>query len=509
MIFGMRERISLACLLAVTAACGDDQGTTETEANTTTATGTDPTTETGPGPTTETGPGPTTETGPDDPTTEGPDPTTAGPGPTTEVSTDATTDTDTDATTDTGMPACPYTPVDGTPAVGLQEVANGFDRPVLAIPHPTEGDRLFVVEQGGHVKILEPGQTSAPPDDQAFLFVAVKNANANQIGPESGLLGFAFHPNFPDDPRVYINYNPAEGPTLTYIDEYRLDPNDPNRVDPASRRFVYAVGQPAGNHNGGMIDFGADGMLYIGMGDGGGGGDEFDTGRDPGSQHAKMLRIDVEADGEPDSNKACNACPMVDGFDFTVPADNPFVGDPNYAPEVWATGFRNPWRWQFDAATGQMYVADVGQGAWEEVSVVEAGADYGWSIMEGNHCFGGNDCDDSAGPNQVNADGLTAPIAEYSHSENDRCSVTGLGVYRSCEVPAWDGVYFYGDYCSTEIFALRWDGGAVEELGVVHTAGEQVIGSGRTQHGDVLVTTVIVNEFNQIQDGKVHRIVPN
>src|SRR5688572_27051729 len=191
-----------------------------------------------PGPTTPTSPTqtPTTEgdpTGPGDTTvdpsnTTGPEPTTTTVGPTT--TTDPTTGTTTDDTT-TGPPACPYTPVDGMPAVELQQVAVGFDRPVLALPDPEDPDRLFVVEQGGHVKILEPGETTAPPDDQAFLFIDVKNADQTTIGAEAGLLGFAFHPEYPADPRVYINYNPAgPGTQPTYIDEYTVDPADPNKV---------------------------------------------------------------------------------------------------------------------------------------------------------------------------------------------------------------------------------------------------------------------------------------
>ncbi len=488
--------LSIACNGNGGGSTSDASATTETQGSTAGPTG-DPTTDS---PTTAsmTGTGTT-----DTPTTDSPT-----SDPTATSTTDPTATSTTDDST-TGAPVCPYTPVDGTPKVALELLASGFDRPVLALAHPKQQDRLFIVEQGGHIKILEPGQTTAPPDDQDFLFVAVKNANANTIGAEQGLLGFTFHPDFPDDPRVYINYNPAEanGPGPTYVAEYKLDPNNPDRVDPATRRLVYAVGQPASNHNGGNIVFGADRMLYIGMGDGGGKDDQFNTARDFLSPHAKILRIDVEPDGKPDSNKACDSCPMVDSFDFTVPADNPHVGDNKYAPEVYAVGMRNPWRFQFDPTNGDLYVADVGQNAWEEISIVNAGQDYGWDSMEANHCFGGNQCDTSAGPNQVNQDGLTAPITEYDHS-GGRCSVTGVGIYRSCEVPAWDGVYFYADYCSTELLALKWDGNAAEELGVVATLGEPVIGSGHNDIGDVFVTTVVVDGLNNLKDGKVYRIAP-
>ena len=509
MNYPMRDLSLRACsLAALLAACGDN-GSNSTEASTGSASTGGTSSATEPGPTTgdpATGDPATTDT----PTSNGP---TQGPtsDPTTDSTTVDPTATTGDPTTDTttGAPACPYTPVDGTPSVALELIANGFDRPVLTLPHPKQPDRLFIVEQGGHIKILEPGETTAPPDADAFLYVKVKGENNTDIGSEQGLLGFAFHPDFPDDPRVYINYQSQPGDGRTLVDEYKLDANNPDKVDPNSRRLVYSVGQPAGNHNGGMILFDSTGMLMIGMGDGGGSNDQFNTSRDPKSPLAKILRIDVEPDGTPDSNKACQSCPMVDGFDFTVPPDNPHVGDNAYAPEVWASGVRNPWRFSIDPATDTMYIADVGQGTYEEVSIGKAGADFGWNDMEGNNCFQGAPCDTSAPVNGVNKDGLTAPIAEYSHSDNGRCSITGAFVYHSCEVPAWDGVYFYGDYCSAEVFALQWDGANVDAKGVVvDTGGEPIIGSGYTGYGDVIINTVVLDGFKTLVDGKIYRVVP-
>ncbi len=510
-MFYLRDLSILACCTlgaALATACSSNGSESATDTDASTATQTqgstagptgDPTTDPGTTPATTTDTTTTT-----DPTTDTPTST----DPTTGPTTDPTTETATTDDSTTGPPVCAYTPVEGMPQVALQLLANGFDRPVLALAHPKQQDRLFIVEQGGHIKILEPGMTSAPPDADDFLFIAVKNANAGSIGPEQGLLGFAFHPNFPDDPRIYVNYNPdQQGAGPTHVAEFKLDAQNPDKVDPASMRLVYAVGQPAGNHNGGNIVFGTDGMLYIGMGDGGGKDNQFNTAGDPSSPHAKILRIDVEPDGKPDSNTACGACPMVDGFDFTVPADNPHVDDNNYAPEVYASGMRNPWRFSFDSANGDLYVADVGQNVWEEVSIVKAGGDYGWDSMEGNHCFGGAQCDTSAGLNQANKDGLTTPIAEYDHG-NGRCSVTGVGIYHSCEVPGWDGVYFYADYCSTELFAIKWDGNTTQDLGVVATIGEPVIGSGHNDLGDVFITTVVVDDLNTLKDGKVYRIGP-
>ncbi|MCY1057177.1 PQQ-dependent sugar dehydrogenase [Nannocystis sp. SCPEA4] len=484
-------------------ACGDNGSGTDSNATTSTdTTDTTATTNATPGTSTTDEP-PTSETSPT--TTETP-PTTTNMTATTDEVTSTTVDPTTDSTsTTTGEPACPYTPVPGEPGFALEIIATGFDRPVLVRADPSSPERLFVVEQGGRIKILEPGETTAP--DDSFLDIDVKNKVPMQIGPEQGLLGFDFHPNFPDDPRIYVNYNTADwsGAAPTYVAEFTLDPNDPNKVDPASERLVIAIDQPASNHNGGMIEFGPDGMLYIGMGDGGGADDQYDTGRDKQSLLAKILRIDVEPDGTPDMNDACgNDCELLDGFDYTIPADNPFVDDPEFSPEIYAWGFRNPWRFTFDQ-DGTFYVADVGQNQWEEVSVVAGGADYGWSLMEGNHCFNGG-CDDSKGVNEVNDQGITTPIAEYNHG--DGCSITGGTVYRSCEVPEWNGTYFYGDYCSGRVWALNWDGTAVEDLGEAATQDDRIMGSGSNGFGDVLFTVVELDGFNTPVDGKILRVVP-
>jgi len=445
------------------------------------------------------GPGPGTgDTTMEVPTGDGTAATTDGP----------TSDSGDSTGTTTGEPMeCPYEEIEGTPSVTLELVGDGFDRPMLAIGHPTEPDRLFVVEQGGNVRILEPGETSAPGD--AFLTVTVAGAGNNNIGPEYGLLGFAFHPDFPDDPRVYVNYNPPApggGTDRTIVSEFTVDAGNPDQVDPSSERIILELEQPANNHNGGMIDFGPDGYLYISTGDGGGGGDTFNTGRDEQMLLAKMLRIGVEPDGEMDNPEACPGCGQLGPFDYTIPDDNPFVGDPTFAPEIYAWGLRNAWRYARDSANGTIYAGDVGQQQWEEVTLVEAGADLGWSDMEGFHCFGGG-CDDSAGPNEVNADGMTAPLAEYGHN-GGRCSITGLSVYHSCEVPAWDGVYFYSDFCSGEFWGLVWDGATVTDLGVVLDQNELPLGNGWNAYGDVFVTTVDAILGGPIFDGKVYRIAP-
>ena len=423
---------------------------------------------------------------------------------------DTTTDGES-STTDTGALPCPYTPVEGTPAVGLQLVGSGFDRPVLAVGHPTEPDRLFVVEQGGAVKILEPDAMTAPKD--SFLEVAVSCGNAGTIGCETGLLGFAFHPDFPTDPRVYVAYSPnVGGSPPTRVSEFTLADGDPNHVDMGSERVVIEGAQPFGNHNGGMIAFGPDGYLYFGLGDGGNGGDSpQQTGRNTGVILSKLLRIDPNPDGTPNppydscGNVGCDNVSNQD-FDYTIPADNPFVDNPAFAPEIYAWGFRNPWRFTFDPQDGTLYMGDVGQNEYEEVNVVAAGADYGWSEMEAFHCFGGADCEIVDSPNAVNADGMTMPIAEYSHDEG--CSITGGGVYRSCEVPAWSGLYLYGDYCSGELYSLVWDGTSVMDFGSVLDVGERILGTGWNAYGDVFVTTVDAPINGPIFDGLVYRVAP-
>lgn len=431
--------------------------------------------------------------------------TTAGPLATTG---DGTGSNDTgELTGTTGEPpaGCPYEPVAGTPSVSLELVGQGFNRPVLALGHPTEPERLFVVEQSGNVLILEPGQTMAP--SEAFLHVDVEGAGLTTIGPEYGLLGFAFHPDFPADPRVYVSYNPFDVTMRTVFSEFTLDPTDPDRVDPASERIILSLHQPENNHNGGMMLFDAAGYLLIGMGDGGGSGDTYDTSRDTTVLLSKILRIGVEPDGSEENPVSCFGCPQHGPFDYTIPADNPFVGDPAFAPEIYAWGVRNPWRFARDPETDLLYVGEVGQSQWEEITLAAPGADLGWNEMEGFHCFGGGPCDTNAGPNEVNADGITMPLVEYHHNSG-RCSVTGGAVYRSCEVPAWDGAYFYGDFCTGELFGLVWDGTTVTDLGVVLDQSELPLGNGWNAHGDVFITTVDAILGGMIFDGLVYRVVP-
>jgi len=481
--------VGLAAMgLAGTGCPGDD----------TTGTGTESATGTSTGPSTaDTTDGPST-------VTMGSTMSTTEPGNTTTPPEDTTATSETTDTTGDPPLDCPYDEVPGTPSFALQMVGQGFNRPLLAIGHPTEPDRLFVLEQNGNVRILEPGQTMAPME--AFLHVDVEGAGNTSIGSELGLLGFAFHPDFPTDPRVYVNYNPNEGPRRTVVSEFMLDAGNPNQVDPASERIILELNQPDSNHNGGMILFDAAGYLIIGMGDGGGGGDTFDTGRNTSLLLSKILRIGVEPDGSDDNPVSCDGCPQYGPFDYTIPADNPFVGNDAFAPEIYAWGLRNPWRFARDPETELLYVGDVGQNDWEEVSIADPGADLGWSSMEGFHCYNGG-CDESAGPHEVNADGITMPLVEYEHN-GGRCSITGGAVYRSCEVPAWQGTYFYSDFCTGEHFGLVWDGSTVNDLGMLLDHNELPLGNGWNAYGDVFVTTVDAILGGPIFDGLVYRVAP-
>jgi glucose/arabinose dehydrogenase len=311
--------------------------------------------------------------------------------------------------------------VPAAPAVRLVEVARGFDRPLL-VTHAGDGSgRLFVVEQTGKIRIARAGTLEPVP----FLDLA---AALDTAAGERGLLGLAFAPDYPRSGLFYVAHT-APGPQGV-VRRFRVA-SDPDRADPASGELVLALEDPAGNHNGGMLAFGPDGYLWIGTGDGGSAGDPWDNAQNPKSLLGKMLRIDVRT--KP----------------YAIPPDNPWVGRAGYRPELWAIGLRNPWRYSFDRETGELWIGDVGQNAWEEIDVEDpkagGGRNYGWRTMEGNHCFS---------PRQLCLGaGLEPPVWEYGHDRG--CSVTGGYVYRGRALPGLAGRYLFGDYCSGTIWALE------------------------------------------------------
>jgi glucose/arabinose dehydrogenase len=300
-------------------------------------------------------------------------------------------------------------------------VAGGFSAPVDLQAAGGDRTRLFVVEQGGRIRVVRNGAVLPT----AFLDIS----NRISSGGERGLLGLAFHPAYAQNGRFFVNYTDPNG--HTHIAEFRATPGS-DTADPASERQILFVTQPFANHNGGGLAFGNDGMLYIGLGDGGSGGDPLNNGQSLLTHLGKMLRIDVD-----------RAPP------FAVPPDNPFVGNAAAIPAIWAYGLRNPWRFGFDRATGDLYIGDVGQNALEEVDVGLAsrrgGENYGWSLMEGTRCFRPSSGCPTAG--------LTLPVVEYGR--NDGCSITGGVVYRGSRMPGYHGTYFYGDYCTGMIRSFR------------------------------------------------------
>jgi glucose/arabinose dehydrogenase len=320
----------------------------------------------------------------------------------------------------------------GMKGISLVLTASGFSRPV-GITHAGDGSgRLFIVEQGGLVKIIRNGVTQTVP------FLDVSSRLESSAG-EQGLLGIAFPPGYgAAKPYLYTNYTGTSGIGDTVIARYQTTA-DPDAADPASEEVLLTVAQPFANHNGGQLAFGPDGYLYIGMGDGGSSGDPFSNAQNPLSLLGKMLRIDVS----PQSG-------------YSIPAGNPFFGNAAYLPEIWALGLRNPWRFSFDRLTGDLFIADVGQGSYEEVNFQPAagagGSNFGWKIMEGLHCYNAVSCDQT---------GLTLPLVEYGHIQGN-CSVTGGFVYRGSLYPALQGMYLYGDYCSGRIWGLKPAGTAME-----------------------------------------------
>ena len=315
------------------------------------------------------------------------------------------------------------------PRVRLERFIPKLDRPT-EITHDPLG-RLVVLEQPGRMSVVQPdGKLVTPP----ILDLTKKVV----VDYECGLLGVAFHPKFKENGYLYVNYT-AKAPNLkTFVAEFRADVQT-GRVDPASERVVLTIDQPFNNHNGGQIKFGPDGMLYIGMGDGGAAHDPQNNGQTTTTLLGKMLRVDVTPrEG------------------YAVPKDNPFVGDDRYRPEIWATGMRNPWRFSFDRLTGILYAADVGQDLWEEVHVIEKGGNYGWRVREGMHEL--HPVKDL--PKMID------PIFEYSH-DRTAASITGGYVYRGKKIPALVGWYLCGDYSTGRIYGVKYENGKVLASGVL------------------------------------------
>lgn len=343
-----------------------------------------------------------------------------------------------------------------------------FDRPVGIYSSGDSTGRLFVLEQRGVIYVFDNHRDTAA----ATVFLDIQD-RVNSAGSEEGLLGLVFHPDFVDNGFFFVDYT-ASDPRRTVISRYSVVSSDPNQADKASGRVLLEVLQPYSNHNGGQLAFGSDGYLYIAMGDGGSAGDPHGNGQNRSALLGKILRIDVDR--------------MSGDLNYGIPSDNPFVGNTvGYREEIYAYGFRNPWRFSFDPVTGWLWAADVGQDEVEEVDIVDKGGNYGWNIMEGNICF-----QLSAGCNQT---GLSIPIWTYSHSLG--YSVTGGFVYRGSVHSELVGSYIYADFGSGRIWSLSYDG-------LNEAVNKELVDS------DLSVTSFGVDEQNELYicsfDGKIYRL---
>ncbi|RNC80704.1 MAG: glucose dehydrogenase [Phycisphaera sp.] len=314
--------------------------------------------------------------------------------------------------------------------VSSQLFASGLDRPVYMVSAPDNPDKFYVIEQEGAIRIIDNGTLLATP----FLDIDPIVVGGTSGGNEQGMLGLAFSPDYATSGRFFVNY--IGSGSDTFVVEYTRSAGDPNIADPNSARTIMTINQPFSNHNGGWMDFGPDGYLYIATGDGGSGDDPQNHASRLNSLLGKLLRIDVSDDQ----------------VTYTIPPSNPFVGNPAALDEIWAYGLRNPWRTSFDAMTGDLWIADVGQSAREEVNFQPAssagGEHYGWRCREGfieNPSF--------PGCTPTPPTGFTDPVHDYNRS-GGRCSVTGGYFYYGCAVPEFEGKYIFGDYCSGDIYTL-------------------------------------------------------
>ncbi len=355
-------------------------------------------------------------------------------------------------------------PIPANFSLRVQEVATGLASPVY-LTSPPGDPRLFVVEQVGRVRIIEGGQLLATP----FLDISSRLTS----GGERGLLSLAFHPQYKSNGLFFVYFTGLNGEIR--VERYSVSSNA-NIANAASSKLILSAAHSfAPNHNGGLAMFGSDGMLYLGLCDGVGGGDPLGNGQNKTTLLGSLLRIDVNS-GDP----------------YVIPAGNPYANDAAARPEIWAIGLRNPWRYAFDAQTGLLYIADVGQDKLEEIDVVpatQAGVNYGWKIMEASSCYNATSCSRT---------GLQLPVLDYSHADGS-CSITGGFVYRGSAIPEIAGYYFYSDYCLGFLKSFRYDNGtaADQRTWSVGSIGS-VTSFGQDNSGELYMTS---------SNGKVYRIM--
>ena len=353
-------------------------------------------------------------------------------------------------------------------SVVLETVTRKVEQPTL-VTHARDGSgRLFVLEKQGRILVFRP-ETAEP---SVFLDIG---ALVGSGGSEQGLLGLAFHPRYAANGLFFVDYTDRTGAVV--VARYHVSGDSPDVADPNDAQTILRVEKPSGKHNGGMLAFGPEGYLYISLGDGGLPGDPNGNAQKRSVLLGKLLRIDVD-NGQP----------------YAIPADNPYVGDSRYRPEVWAYGLRNPWRFSFDRATGDLYIGDVGNTTWEEVDVQRAGTggglNFGWNEMEGLHCYPAR--------STCNVAAYVQPVTEYDRAQG--CSIIGGHVYRGSSYPSLQSLYFFGDYCSGRIWTLQEIAPGQWNREEVATTPLGISSFGEDEAGELYLTNVA--------DGAVYRLKP-
>jgi len=364
-------------------------------------------------------------------------------------------------------------PIVTAPTITTQAVfANlSFTQPVALMQAPGDSTRWFVVEKAGLVQVFANDQNTA----SASVFLDIRSL-ANAAG-EGGLLGLAFHPNFPVTPEAFVSYTQSGAPLVSYVSRF-LSTDSGQTLNAATEEVILTIDQPATNHNGGNVSFGPDGFLYAGFGDGGGSGDPDGNGQDTSTLMGAILRLDVEG-----------------GSPYGIPAGNPFEANAvctggtgiDDCPEIFAWGLRNPWRFSFDTVTSKLWAGDVGQGDWEEVDVITAGGNYGWNVREGAHCFNpGTGC----------ANTFIDPVSEYDHGLGG--SITGGFVYRGSTISELAGWYLFGDFTSGRLFGIPENSAAGTVPEILAETGLRIVSFGQDTDGEIYILNFV---------GTIHQIV--
>jgi len=377
------------------------------------------------------------------------------------------------------------------PIIRLKKHSEGYTEPVGIAIIKDDASRFFVMERGGLIKIVSKNgkTTNATP----FLDISSLLGKCEGYCKERGLLGVAFHPEYASTRKFFINYTQenSERELFTIVSQFRVDASEPDVAISDSETILLKFAQPYSNHNGGDIQFGPDGYLYVASGDGGSGGDPEENGQNRSTMLGKILRIDVDKTSS--------------GQSYAIPPDNPFVSDSSTLDEIWAYGLRNPWRISFDTKEGDLFIADVGQNKWEEVnfqlSSSGGGQNYGWNNYEGTHCFK-NECN----PNDAS---FTFPILEYEHTD-DACSITGGYVDRS-KSNFMNGRYFYGDYCNGNIWSAKLVDDNWEVEDVMNGSKLSISSFGQDTDGNVYVINLLGDIYRLVKckDSKKFQLTSN